>query len=70
MNNLNQPDLEQLTETPMPLTRSVSMTTVEEDIVLRFQQEEYLRSFSAAWSKQLIEWARMTGRLPQPTVDN
>lgn len=70
MNNLNQPDQTQLTVTAMPLTRSVSMTTFEEELVLRFQQEEHLRSFSAAWSRILVDWCRITGRLPQPTADN
>ena len=51
----------------MPITRNISMNTFEEDILLRFQQEERLRSFSAAFSRQLIEWARMTGRLPPET---
>lgn len=48
----------------MPITRNISMNTFEEELIIRFQQEERLRSFSAAWSRQLIDWARMTGRLP------
>lgn len=50
--------------TIMPITRNVSMNTFEEDLVIRFQREERLRSFAAAWSRILIEWARLTGRLP------
>lgn len=49
-----------------PITKSISMTTFEENLLVRFQQEEHLRSFSAAWSRQLIDWARLTGRLPPP----
>lgn len=55
----------------MPMTRNISMNTFEEDLIIRFQQEEHLRSFSAAWSRQLIDWARMTGRLaPETSPDH
>lgn len=52
-------------ELSMPLQRNISMTKFDEDILLRYQQELGIRSFSGTWVVQLRDWARMTGRLPE-----